>query len=69
MQDELLIIKPKRLKGEDGHKNFSVRMREDLVERLEKLSAQSGHSRNELISMLVEYALDHSVVDTSNPEK
>lgn len=68
MKDDLLIIKPKRLKGDDGYKIFSIRMKEELVERLEQVSDKSGHSRNELISMLVEYALDHSVVDTSNSE-
>ncbi len=44
-----LIIKPKKAKGEDGYKVFSIRIREELVSRLDTISAQSGHSRNELI--------------------
>ena len=33
MGNESLVIKPKRPKGEDGYKVFSVRVREDIVEK------------------------------------
>lgn len=65
MKDDFLVIKSKRLKGDDGYKVFSIRIKEGLVERLEQMSAQSGYSRNELISILLEYALDRSIVETS----
>ena len=59
MENDRLIIQPKRPKGEDGYRTFSVRIKEELVSRLEELSAKSGHSRNELIALLLEYGLDH----------
>ena len=57
-RDEL-IIRPKQPKGEDGYKTFSVRLRHELVDRMDDISRQTGHSRNELIGIFLEYALDH----------
>ncbi len=52
-----LIIKSKaKTKGDDGYKVFSIRLREELYENLTKISDQAGYSRNELISMFLEYA-------------
>ena len=63
MENESLIIKPKRPKGEDGYKVFSVRVKEDIVSRIDAISSQTGHSRNELIGLFIEYALDRCIVD------
>ena len=56
MNEDRLILHPKRAKGEDGYKTFSVRVPEELVERLDELSAQTGRSRNELVNILLEFA-------------
>lgn len=61
MNDKLIINK-KNLKGEDGYKTFSVRIKEDTVEKLGKLSEETNRSRNELINILLEYAIDNSKV-------
>ena len=58
-----LIIKPKKVKGEDGFKTFSIRIREDTVSRIDKISSETNRSRNELIGLLLEYALDRCVVE------
>ena len=63
MKEEKLIIHPKRPKGDDGYKTFSVRIREDVVQRIDKISAQTGRSRNELIGILLEYAIGHCVIE------
>ena len=63
MKNESLIIKPKKPKGEDGYKVFSVRIKEDIVARVDAIAAQTGHSRNELIGTFLEYALDRCIVD------
>lgn len=63
MEQDKLIIKPKRPKGEDGYKVFSIRMKEELVERVEKIAAETGRSRNELISMFVAFALDRCQIE------
>ena len=49
MKQDKLIIYPKKAKGEDGYKTFSVRIKEETVKKLEKLVSETGYSRNELI--------------------
>lgn len=61
MEDKLIINK-KNLKGEDGYKTFSVRIKEDTVTKLNRLSEETNRSRNELINILLEYAIDNSTV-------
>ena len=58
-----LIIKPKKIKGEDGFKTFSIRIREDTVSRIDKISSETNRSRNELIGLLLEYALERCIVE------
>ena len=62
MDNEPLVIHPKRPKGDDGHKTFSVRLRDELVDRINDISAQTGHSRNDLIGKLLEFALDRCII-------
>ena len=54
---EKLIINKKTLKGDDGYKTFSVRLKEDTVQSLDALSDETNRSRNELIGILLDYAL------------
>ena len=60
--EEKLIINKKSLKGEDGYKTFSIRIKEDTVNRLNKLSDETNRSRNELINILLDYAMDNCKV-------
>lgn len=62
MKREIKITK-KNIRGEDGHKVVSVRMKDELVMQLDKLSAQTNRSRNELINMLLEAALEDVLVE------
>lgn len=59
---EKLIIKKKSLKGEDGYKTFSIRIKDETVENLDKLAEQTNRSRNELINILLDYAIKNSEV-------
>ena len=58
---EKLIIK-KRLKGEDGYKTFSIRIKDETTERLNELAAKTNRSRNELVNILLDYAMDNCEV-------
>ena len=58
MAGEIKITKKNARKGDDGHKIVSVRMKEELLERLDTLSAKTNRSRNELINLLLESAID-----------
>ena len=63
MSKEIKITKkvPRR-RGEDGHKVVSVRMKDETIARLDELSLQTNRSRNELINMLLDAALDQVTV-------
>ena len=54
-----LIIEKKALRGEDGHKSFTIRITDETAEELNKLSRESNRTRNELIGILLEYAIKH----------
>ena len=61
--NDKLIIKPKKLKGNDGYKTFSIRNKEKLVENIDSISNRTRHSRNELIGIFLEYAVNHCKVE------
>ena len=63
MMDELLTIKKKVLKGEDGYKTFSIRIRTETVQKLNALAEETNRSRNELINLLLDYAIANSKVN------
>lgn len=66
MNENKLIIKPKRVKGEDGYKTFSIRIKDELVDELECVVNKTGRSRNELIGILLEYALKHCIIEDTS---
>ncbi len=59
MAKKLEITKKSALKGDDGYKVFSVRIKEDTLDRLEQLSAATNRSRNELINMMLEFGIEN----------
>ena len=62
MKDKLIISK-KALKGDDGYKMFSVRIKEEIVEELDNLASVTNRSRNELVGILLEYAIENCEVN------
>lgn len=59
---EKLVISKKSLKGDDGYKVFSVRLKDETIAKLDELSNESNRSRNELINILIDYAIDNCEV-------
>ncbi len=57
MTGKIRITRKTGPKGEDEYKIISVRMKEELVEQLESLSAKTNRSRNELINILLREAI------------
>lgn len=53
-RDRLQIKK----RGEDENYVFSVRAPKRLIARIDQLAANSGRSRNELICLMLEFAVD-----------
>ena len=57
MEREIKITKKAARRGDDGYKVVSVRMKEEMLERLDGLSSQTNRSRNELINLLLDAAM------------
>ena len=58
MAEQIKIKKQALRRGDDGYKVVSVRMREELLHRLDELSVKTNRSRNELINILLTSAVD-----------
>lgn len=56
MNNEKLKIKKR---GEDGNKIISVRIKEDILFELDKISKESNYSRNELINLILKYGIEN----------
>ncbi|MGN0536396.1 MAG: ribbon-helix-helix protein, CopG family [Acutalibacteraceae bacterium] len=64
MNDNKLKIKKRSpLKGEDGSKVISVRIKDETLQRLDELVKETNRSRNEIISLLLEFGLDNVEVE------
>ena len=63
-QNKLII----RRKGEDGYRTFSIRIKEEIVSRIDEIAGRTDRSRNELIGTFLEFALDQCEVDDSDPK-
>ena len=58
MAEEIKIKKKVAKRGDDGYKIVSVRMKDELIDKLDRLSADTNRSRNELINLLLEASVD-----------
>ena len=58
MEKEIKITKKAPRRGDDGYKIVSVRMKEEMLERLDRLAEQTNRSRNELINLLLDSAME-----------
>lgn len=58
MEKEIKITKKIARRGDDGYKVVSVRMKDKTIERLDEMSAKTNRSRNELINILIESAIE-----------
>ena len=61
VNEEQLVITRKR--GEDGFRVFSVRVRDDIVNRIDEIASDLGRSRNEIIGLLLEYAVERCTIE------
>lgn len=58
MGKHIRISTKHREKGDQGHKIISVRIREELLEQIDSISAKTNRSRNEIINMLLREAVE-----------
>ncbi len=63
LDKKLQITKKSNLKGDDGYKIFSVRIKDETVKRLDEISAETNRSRNELINLMLEFGIMNCVIE------
>ena len=61
--DIIRIAKRDTARGEDGYKTFSVRIKEDTVAALDDLALKSNRSRNELINIILDFGVTHTIIE------
>ena len=54
--------------GDDVYKIFSVRVKEDTVHSLDRLSMETNRSRNEIINILLDYAIERCEIVEQEPD-
>ena len=60
---KIVISKKSGLKGDDGYRTFSVRLKEETVSRLDGIAAQTNRYRNELINIFLDFAIANCVIE------
>ena len=60
---KITIPKKSNLKGEDGYKTFSIRVKESTVEQLDEIADQSNRTRNGLINLILEFAVANCEIE------
>ena len=63
MAEELKIPKRSHLKGDDGHKTFSIRVKNETFEELERLVTETALSRNAIINIMLEFGIKNCVIE------
>ena len=63
MKEKLLLTRKNTGKrGDDGYKTFSIRIKDETVAKLDDLAKETNRSRNELINILLDYAMNNCEV-------
>jgi len=60
MSNEPLKIKKR---GDDGHKVISVRIRLELLEKVDEIAKSSNRSRNEVINLILSHGIDNIEIE------
>ena len=56
-EKKIIISKKSEIKGEDGYKTFSVRIKEETVKQLDDIAGKTNRYRNELINIFLNLRL------------
>lgn len=62
MNNKLIISKKKKLKGEDGYKVFSIRVKEETLIAIDNIASKTDRSRNEIINIFLSYAIKNTEI-------
>lgn len=67
MSDPILRISPKKYNGETTI--VSMRMAKDLLKDIDNIANLTGRNRNEILTMSLEFALNHMEIVMKEQEK
>ncbi len=59
VNNKLIITKKKNIRGEDGYKVFSIRVREETLIAIDSIASKTNRSRNEIINICLDYAINN----------
>ena len=59
MSNKLLITKKKS----KAYKTLTIRIKEDVALKIQDISTRTGYSKNELIEIFLNYALEHCMLE------
>ena len=62
MEEKKLVLSAKKFKS-DSTAIISARVPTDLVKRIEELAKKTNRNRNEIVQILLTYAVDNAVVE------
>ena len=62
MSSEKEPLKIKK-RGDDGYRLISVRLKQEILNGLDKISADTNYSRNELINIILAYGVNNIEVE------
>lgn len=59
VEKKIKITKKGNLKGDDGYKTFSIRIRDDIVQELDNIAEKTNRSRNEVVNIFLDYSVNN----------
>jgi metal-responsive CopG/Arc/MetJ family transcriptional regulator len=63
MTEKKLLIPQKKPRGDDGTRHISVRLKKELLDKLDEVAKKTSYSRNYLVSVLLNLALDNCEIE------
>ena len=68
MAEKLQISKRSAIKGDDGYKTFSIRIKDETVERLDKIADETNRSRNDIIGLMLDFGIHNCEITDGKSE-
>ena len=68
LAEKLQISKRSAIKGDDGSKTFSIRIKDETVERLDKIADETNRSRNDIIGLMLDFGINNCEITDGKSE-
>ncbi len=68
MTEKLQISKRSAIKGDDGYKTFSIRIKDETVECLDKIADETNRSRNDIIGLMLDFGINNCEITDGKSE-